>query len=485
MADRTRGARSVTTLSSGFAALASSIASARATMPNGTPNVSPALPAEPKRLLEPGTFFGPGPTPAAHAPQEAGRVYDYPFAVNTSSRPRSTEGISFAELRNLADAHDLTRIAIETRKDQISRQQWTIARVDGEEADPPKELVHFFKRPDRKRPFRRWLRRVCEEILVTDALSLYLWRNRGGGLYGVRQIDGATIVPQLDAAGETPEPPETAYLQVIKGLNAVPYTSQELLYLPRNERVHKVYGCSPVEQLIVTINLALRRQTHQLNYYDETNIPAALANTPEEWSAHQIEMFQKSFDIALSGAHNQGERSKLRFVPGKTKVELLQKEPLFHEFTEEWLARLVAFAFSLPPTALVRQNNRATAEAAQDSAEDEGLAVLKLDIKEILDHVIQEPEGLNQPEWEWTWTHDDDTDAKTQADIDVAYINAKVRTSKQVALDRFGEYEEPAEEPQPAPNAPNDQPQITPENRQTPPDDETAKAAGRSLRRRY
>ncbi|MGC2411735.1 MAG: hypothetical protein WA459_03435, partial [Stellaceae bacterium] len=46
--------------------------------------------------------------------------------------------------------------------------------------------------------------------------------------------------------------------------------------------------------------------------------------------------------------------------------------PYKDEF-DEWLARIVCYAFSLPPTAFTRQINRATAETAQESSLAEGL----------------------------------------------------------------------------------------------------------------
>ena len=71
-------------------------------------------------------------------------------------------------------------------------------------------------------------------------------------------------------------PPATAYQQVLKGMPAVDYTRDELIYLPRNPRTHKIYGYSPVEQIVMTVNIALRRALHQLQFYTEGNIPESL-----------------------------------------------------------------------------------------------------------------------------------------------------------------------------------------------------------------
>jgi hypothetical protein len=51
---------------------------------------------------------------------------------------------------------------------------------------------------------------------------------------------------------------------VLKSLRAVNYSARDIIYRPRNVRVHWVYGYSPVLQVLMTINIALRRQRWQL-----------------------------------------------------------------------------------------------------------------------------------------------------------------------------------------------------------------------------
>ncbi len=51
--------------------------------------------------------------------RERVRLWDFPVGYNTIYTPRSYEAIGFDELRALAERHDITRLAIETRKDQV------------------------------------------------------------------------------------------------------------------------------------------------------------------------------------------------------------------------------------------------------------------------------------------------------------------------------------------------------------------------------
>ena len=57
---------------------------------------------------------------------------------------------------------------------------------------------------------------------------------------------------------------------------AADFSADELLYLPRNVRAHKLYGMSPVEQIALTINVALRREATTLEYYRASSAPNAL-----------------------------------------------------------------------------------------------------------------------------------------------------------------------------------------------------------------
>src|SRR6516164_11379543 len=63
-------------------------------------------------------IFAPG-YPLVPTERERVRLWDFPVGYNTTYTPRSYENIGFAELRALADSHDITRLAVETRKDQI------------------------------------------------------------------------------------------------------------------------------------------------------------------------------------------------------------------------------------------------------------------------------------------------------------------------------------------------------------------------------
>ena len=128
--------------------------------------------------VSPDTWFGPLQPLAPMAPPEVkGRQWDYPFGANLNYIPRSDDGISFAELRGLADALPLLRSVIETRKDQIAAQSYAIrarARVDAPDVSSSIDAVtRFLARPNRRHSFADWLRMLLEDMLVIDAATLY------------------------------------------------------------------------------------------------------------------------------------------------------------------------------------------------------------------------------------------------------------------------------------------------------------------------
>ena len=306
--------------------------------------------------VSPDTWFGPLQPLAPMAPPEVkGRQFDYPFGANLNYIPRAEDGISFAELRGLADALPLLRAVIETRKDQIAGQSYAVrarARADTPDASKSIDAVaSFLARPDRRHSFADWLRMLVEEMLVIDAATIYPRYARGGALYSLDIIDGATIKPLIGEDGRAPEPPDPAYQQILKGVPAADFSADELIYLPRNLRSHRLYGMSPVEQIALTVNIALRRDAATLDYYRTGSSPDAFATLPKEWTADQIRSFQDYFDALMSG--NLARRRMTKFMPADFKLIETRQPPLKDQY-DEWLARIICYAFSVPASAVRR-----------------------------------------------------------------------------------------------------------------------------------
>jgi hypothetical protein len=381
--------------------------------------------------VKPESWFGPQQPLQPQAPPEVkGRRFDYPFGANLSYGPRSDAGISFAELRALADALPMLRAVIETRKDQIAAQNYSVrVRAGAGTSDASGRIgatLAFLGRPDRRHSFGDWLRMLLEDLLVIDAATLYPRYARSGALHSLDIVDGATIKPLIGEDGRTPEAPDPAYQQVLHGVPAADFAAEELLYLPRNPRVHKLYGMSPVEQIALTINIALRREAATLEYYRAGSLPAAFGTLPSQWTNDQYKQFQDNFDAQMSG--NNVRRNMLKFMPADFRLIEYRQPPLKDQY-DEWLARIICYAFSVPVTPFVAQVNRATSETMRLQATQEGLLPLKTWVKSTLDRVIQDCMG--EKDLEFVWVGDDAIDPLQQAQTLNILVSAGIKTREE------------------------------------------------------
>lgn len=394
--------------------------------------------------VSPSNWFGPmQPLPSIAPPEVKGRQYDYPTGVNLQYIPRGTEPISFEQLRALAYSLPLLRSVIETRKDQIASLEYMVKPKEGsakgkakvKAADDPasKRVSEFLLRPDRRHSFATWLRMLVEELLVTDAVTVYPRKTRGGGLYSVDLIDGATIKPLIGEDGRPPLPPDPAFQQVIKGVPAADFSADELIYAPRNPRVHSLgYGFSPVEQIVLTVNIALRRDVSTLEYYRAGSVPDAFGTLPKEWSADQIKAFQDYFDALMAG--DLERRRQLKFMPGDFKLTEVRQPPLKDQY-DEWLARVICYAFSVPISPFVNQVNRATGETLKLQATQEGMQPLKLWLKDVLDLIINVYMG--EPSVEFAFNDEDENDPLEQAQTLQVLVNTGIK-NRDEARDDLG-----------------------------------------------
>ena len=133
--------------------------------------------------------------------------------------------------------------------------------------------------------------------------------------------------------------------------------------------------------------------------------PDAFATLPKEWTADQIRAFQDYFDALMSG--NLARKRMTKFMPADFKL-IETRQPPLKDMYDEWLARIICYAFSVPASAFVSQVNRATGETLRLQATQEGLVPLKAWIKSALDHVIQV--CMNEPGLEFVWVGDDAID---------------------------------------------------------------------------
>jgi hypothetical protein len=396
--------------------------------------------------ITPATWFGPMQPLAPFAPDgTGGRAFDYPVGYNLQYSPRSYEPVSFADLHALADNCDMLRLVIETRKDQIAGQEWDVRPRKQADGTHPRASVfageiaaakEFFASPDKEHDFAGWLREAADELFVTDALSIYVRPDRMGRIFGFDLVQGDTISPRIDAYGRTPKPPDVAYQQILHGVPAADFSSDQLVYFPRNKRPGHVYGYSPVEQIIVTANILIRRNMHQLSYYTDGDMTDTLFTVPADWTSDQIKGWQDYWHSQLTG--NLAARREGRWVPHGVDVKT-PKPPNLKDPYDEFLARIICFAFSISPQPFVSMMNRATAESAHDQALEEGLIPVLNYFRRLLRILF---DRLGFRDIEMVPQDDRETDPQVADEIDINDTKTGIRTIDEVrasrGLDPFG-----------------------------------------------
>jgi len=377
-------------------------------------------------------WMAPGePLPTVVPGRAQPRGWDFPVTINRVIQPRATEGISFAELRALADRATLVRLAIETCKDIDERFSWEVApkAIPGRNVKDNDariaEVQAFLQQPDRRLTFTRWMRTLREEQLCLDAPAVYLRRTRGGELFAFEPIAGDTLKPLVDVTGRRPLA-GPAYEQVVKGMKVAEFSNEELHYMPRNPRAHRLYGYPPTEQLLIVGAAVINRELSQLLYNADGNIPDVFLKAPKEWTTDQIKAAQIWWD------QRKGDLSARRgvtIVP-EAGVQEMHEPPLKTEI-DEWWAREVCWAFSLSPLVFLKQGmNRATGQVMADSALDEGLIPRQLFWSEFL-------EALIRLAWGWddltvTWQQARDPDPDIQSQIEVRDVQNGLRTINEI-----------------------------------------------------
>ena len=331
-------------------------------------------------------------TPLGDQARPEPRRFQYPIAWNMPMGMPGTEGLGkladFTTLRTLADLYSVARACIELRKSELRGIGWDIVltkdaakayRKDSAAMSDfgkrREEAVNFFRRPDPEYPdFSGWFDAMLEEILVTDALALYvqpaIGATAGKGLLGSQLgaldlLDGTLIRPLLDIRGGKPVPPNAAFQQYEYGVPRVDlmtllmgedmeddkglvaeYRGDQLMYLPFSGRTWTPYGQAPIERAIIPVMTGLNKQQYQLNFFQEGSIPGMFVSPGDpNMTPAQIRELQDALN-ALAG--DQAWKHKIIVLPGGSHVDPQKPVALADQFDEIVMTQ-VCMAFSVMP----------------------------------------------------------------------------------------------------------------------------------------
>lgn len=357
------------------------------------------------------------------------------------SRKKPGSNISFETLRRFSISHEVTRACINLRKRQITGLEWGIVTADQSDTTDykkqEKEVKEFFKNlGGTGTNYRKFMDRFIEDLMVLDAVAIEKQKNRGNGLANLIPIDAATIRLRVDDSGATPEPPEPAYIQVIRGTTTAELTTDEMIYEMMNPRNDSPYGLAPLESLMIIVTSSLKAGMYNLAYLTDGNTPEGIFTMPDTWQPQQIKDFQEYFDALMAG--NEAETRRLKFMPnGQYTATNKPSDMAFQEFND-WLTKITCALFEVSPneigfTPKTGLGGKGFEEGQSAVGERKGIAPMAQLIEEIFTRIIQE--DLGYPDLAFQYTGLIEHDEKGVAEINAILINSGQRTVNEVRTD--------------------------------------------------
>jgi hypothetical protein len=285
----------------------------------------------------------------------------------------------------------------EARQRSRAAAQGIVSSKMDSDAEAIKELEAFWDQPDpiRQFGFDDWLKILIENILVIDAPAIFAhptWMpgrgHLGSDLYALEILAGDTIKPLIDVRGAPPMPPNPAYQQFVWGIPRTELQQDLLdaqtrplqsppngldgeyqmpsgqplgmpggddgapqLYYPvYNPQDDSLYGFSNTEQIILTVNLALKRQQWWTSYFTEGSIPAGLLHVPEDWPPQEVREYEETWNSLLAG--EMAWKHRIRAVPGTmgfTALKPMVGTDAGITAFDEWLSRLACIGYDVTP----------------------------------------------------------------------------------------------------------------------------------------
>ena len=381
--------------------------------------------------------------------------FPFQWGQNINFTPRYDAELSAADLRELAK-YPLARICIENNKDILTRMPWRIQLkpIQGETSKERAKrgakdatlsyLNKFFERPNAEQDWGEFLRPVIDDMLVIDAASIFLGRDPKNQkkIVELRWVEGAGITRLVDQHGWTPQPPSIAYQQLWEGFPRLDFTTDQLVYRPRNIAPRNtissyLYGMSPTEQIAPEIKIGIERLKFVYYFYSEGSIPGLIQFAPVGTSKDVLKEAQQWLDTNLAGQLAQKRRIQIIQgfqQDGKEEQTYQPKEPALADTFDDLHIRKICFAYGTSPQRLQRMMNRSSAQQAQESAEEEGTLPWLDWLKRLVDHIIQDKMGYF--DYEFAFDPFVETDALKQAEADKIDISIGLKTRNQVLEDR-------------------------------------------------
>ncbi|WP_420238566.1 phage portal protein [Telmatobacter bradus] len=339
-------------------------------------------------------------------------------------------------LRKFAET-PVVRRAINVIKDRVAAMDWQIRlrrHVNAEEVEnlpeKLKALRIVLEEPNESDSFRSLIEQAIEDAL-TGGFGAIEMEASGDANKPARMwaVDGASIRINAKWSGD-PEDPR--YAQVVLGQlesNAVQLLDDQLMYIRMNPRSFTPFGLGPLEVAFESINQLLSAQRFAGKLASNAIAQYAIwlnGATPEQhdrmirWWQDEVEGTGR---VPFLSADQKPE--VLRFAQG-TDADL-------RIAWQEFLIRMVADAFGLPPLLLGLESdvNQSTASELADEAFRGAISPLAM---LLAGHITRDLFGkcIGWDEFEFVFNELSARDEETELDVQVKLLQAGVLTINEV-----------------------------------------------------
>jgi 2'-5' RNA ligase len=317
------------------------------------------------------------------------RQWMYPVGGNITPQARATEMTSFETLRNLASLYDVIGLCelahfriIERLSLTIKPRQALLDAGEDQTADkwtkPARQMEEWFADGPDKRggDLTSWMIAVMKDLLEIDAVGVINRPTRDGRLHSLDLVAGDTLKCLWDAEGRTPLAPVPAFQQIAYGAPGALFTvagarmdGTEIDYLKIVNRTNSMYGESPVERIILTVNSALRKQHYDLTRFTDGTTPEGVIQTSDPalltMTVDQVAAWEEMWNSALAG--NNALRHRTKFVPPGFTFTSTEQSAIATEFDEMLLNKTVsAFGLTKDELGFTDTSNRSVGQSQEN-----------------------------------------------------------------------------------------------------------------------
>lgn len=359
---------------------------------------------------------------------------------------RRTGELKFSEMYSFYKRDEWIRTCIDMIVGTCSKVKLEVKPVKEEKTIPAEtqshidEVTALFDNPNGKdESFEMIRRKVLKDVLIYDAGALEIVYSNDNKPFELYDLPGDRIRISVDKHGYYNK--NAFYLiptiktdTVWEEKNATPFKKEEVIYLMQNPRAGSVYGLSPIESLINSIESDLNASEYNANFFSNNAEPSGILNLPNLPRA-ELARFKEQWKRDLKTYKNAHKVFLTNIKDGIqwTKTSESAQDMQFMEY-QKWLVQKILSVYKIKPFVLGlidgttgKLNSSEQWQAFKESAID---PLLSLESYLYTTKIINAGFGYNDIKVEFQPI--DVKDEVTQAEQATKLVTAKIMTVNEV-----------------------------------------------------